>query len=479
MIFLTLTGKTMEENRRLWAENQAFADGIELRADFLLREERAKVCVFPKEVSVPVILTCRKIEDGGCWADDEAVRTEFFRSQRESGFSFFDFEENFDFPETESLTHFGIRVIRSRHDFCGFPSDFSQFLHRVNAAGEIPKAAVTVSSAFELSRFFEESRAAAFPKIVLAMGEFGFASRILTEVSGSMLTFCSVGGVLSSLGQISPKEAVEVYRCRDLNRETAIFGVTGNPLSQSRSPQIHNQYLAERGLNAVFLPFPAVDFNDFLALAKTLSVRAAAVTVPFKEAAAYCADEASFDVKSCGASNSLIFHRGRIEAYNTDIGGFLKPLTEVIPSLKGKKCLVFGAGGAAAACVCALADRGADVTVLNRTVEKAQRLATRFGCAFGSLEDAAAIKNAAILVQASAAGMTGFEATDPAAAYVYSGNEIAYDIVYKPRETPFLKRAAAAGCRCLYGLEMLEAQARLQFDLFYSPECGLWDERDI
>ena len=235
----------------------------------------------------------------------------------------------------------------------------------------------------------------------------------------------------------------------------------------------------QSAIHAVFLPFPAVDFNDFLALAKTLSVRAAAVTVPFKEAAASCADEASFDVKSCGASNSLIFHRGRIEAYNTDIGGFLKPLTEVIPSLKGKKCLVFGAGGAAAACVCALADRGADVTVLNRTVEKAQRLATRFGCAFGSLEDAAAIKDAAILVQASAAGMTGFEATDPAAAYVYSGNEIAYDIVYKPRETPFLKRAAAAGCRCLYGLEMLEAQARLQFDLFYSPECGLWDERDI
>ena len=255
--------------------------------------------------------------------------------------------------------------------------------------------------------------------------------------------------------------------------------MTGNPLSQSRSPQIHNEYLAQHGLNAVFLPFPAVDFNDFLALAKTLSVRAAAVTVPFKEAAASCANEASFDVKSCGASNSLIFHRGRIEAYNTDIGGFLKPLTEVIPSLKGKKCLVFGAGGAAAACVCALADRGADVTVLNRTVEKARRLATRFGCAFGSLEDAAAIKNAAILVQASAAGMTGFEAADPAAAYVYSGNEIAYDIVYKPRETPFLKRAAAAGCRCLYGLEMLEAQARLQFDLFYSPECGLWDERDI
>ena len=224
-----------------------------------------------------------------------------------------------------------------------------------------------------------------------------------------------------------------------------------------------------------FLGYPLNDLRVIMTLTYMKnSYRALAVA-----AAASCADEASFDVKSCGASNSLIFHRGRIEAYNTDIGGFLKPLTEVIPSLKGKKCLVFGAGGAAAACVCALADRGADVTVLNRTVEKAQRLATRFGCAFGSLEDAAAIKNAAILVQASAAGMTGFEATDPAAAYVYSGNEIAYDIVYKPRETPFLKRAAAAGCRCLYGLEMLEAQARLQFDLFYSPECGLWDERDI
>ena len=119
------------------------------------------------------------------------------------------------------------------------------------------------------------------------------------------------------------------------------------------------------------------------------------------------------------------------------------------------------------------------MTVLNRTAEKARRLAERFGCAFGGLGDAAAVKDAEILVQASAAGMSGFEAADPAAAYVYRGDETTYDIVYKPRLTPFLKRAAAAGCRCLYGLEMLEAQARLQFDLFYSPECGLWNERDI
>ena len=122
MIFLTLTGKTMAENRRL--------DGAELRADFLSPKERSEVSFFPKEAGVPVILTCRKPEDGGCWTDGEEARRGFFLSQRESGFSFFDFEENFDFPQTESLSRFGIRVIRSRHDFSRRRPDFPAFLRR-------------------------------------------------------------------------------------------------------------------------------------------------------------------------------------------------------------------------------------------------------------------------------------------------------------------------------------------------------------
>ena len=103
MIFLTLTGKTMAENRRLWEENRTFADGAELRADFLSPKERSEVSFFPKEAGVPVILTCRKPEDGGCWTDGEEARRGFFLSQRESGFSFFDFEENF---EADFVLHF-------------------------------------------------------------------------------------------------------------------------------------------------------------------------------------------------------------------------------------------------------------------------------------------------------------------------------------------------------------------------------------
>lgn len=470
MIFLTLTGKTMAENRRLWEENSRFADGAELRADFLLPGERALAASFPAETGVPVILTCRKPEDGGRWTDSEETRTAFFRSQIGSGFSFFDFEKDYDFPEAEELSKAGIRIIRSFHDFTGCPAGFFDFLIRVNSRGEIPKAAVTVASAAELAGFFEKSRALTFPKIVLAMGPFGFPSRILTEFSGSMITYCCPDGSPAAPGQISPREAVEIYRYREINRETALYAVTGNPLTQSRSPEIHNAYLKQRGLDAVFLPFQATSYDDFTFLANRFGIRGAAVTVPFKEAAAAAADAASFDVRSCGAANTVLFRNGKTEAHNTDIGGFLKLLSEAVPSVKGKKCLVFGAGGAAAACVCALATRGARVTVLNRTPEKAQRLAERFGCGFGGLEAAAGIDDADILVQASAAGMLDFEAVDPAAAYRYRGDEVVCDIVYKPRETPFLKRAAAVGCRCLYGIGMLEAQAQLQFELFYPEE---------
>lgn len=470
MIFLTLTGKTMAENRRLWEENRCYVDGVELRADALLLEERSSAASFPAAVDVPVILTCRKPQDGGFWTESEESRTQFFRSQIRSGFSFFDFERDYDFPDSDCLQQAGIRIIRSFHDFKQFSPDFSEFLVEVNRNGEIPKAAVSVSSASELADFFEKSRALSFAKIVLAMGAIGFPSRILTELSGSMITYCCPDGAPAAPGQISPREAVKVYRYREINRQTALYGVTGNPLTKSQSPKIHNEFLKDHNLNAVFLPFEAISFKDFAVAAQKLSIRAAAVTVPFKEEAAAAAESASADVHCCGASNTVLFRNGKTEAHNTDIGGFLKLLSTAVTSLKGKKCLVFGAGGAAAACVYALVSRGAEATVLNRTIEKAKQLANRFGCGFGGLEAAAAFTDIDILVQASAAGMLDFEAVDPAASYRYRGDEIACDIVYKPHVTPFLARAAEAGCRCLYGIGMLEAQAFLQFELFY-PEA--------
>lgn len=468
MIFLTLTGSTMEENRLLWEKNRSYIDGLELRADLLEKNQRPLVASFPQEVKIPVILTCRKPQDGGCWQETEERRAEFFYSQLRSGFAYFDFEEDFSPLSKEELSFYGVKLIRSRHDFSTIPHDFQPFLKSVHEQGEIPKLAVKVNSASELSEFFKRCHEMDFPKIVIAMGVYGFASRILTKKSGSLLTFTSSEGSLATLGQISPQEMVETYRYRQLSKETPLYVLTGNPLSQSQSPRIHNAFLESQKKEGVFLPLQGVDFQDFLTAARALEVKAAAVTVPFKEEAAKASEVRSQEVEFCGASNSLVFSKGKIHAFNTDMGGFLKPLLALEPSLKGKRVVVFGAGGAAAACVGALRQHEAEVIILNRTVEKARLLAKRFGCEFGRWQDCRELQNVSILVQASAAGMVDFESVDPAALYPYRGDEIAYDIVYKPPQTPFLSHAQKAGCRCLYGLQMLEAQAQMQFELFYS-----------
>jgi 3-dehydroquinate dehydratase/shikimate dehydrogenase len=129
---------------------------------------------------------------------------------------------------------------------------------------------------------------------------------------------------------------------------------------------------------------------------------------------------------------------------------------------------VIGAGGASRAVVAALVAAGADVLVLNRSPERARGLAERFGARWTGLDAAglaALAGHADLIVQATSAGM-GEGGGDPVASYRFTGREIAYELVYVPRETPFLARARAAGCTIIPGIRMLFAQARSQFELF-------------
>jgi 3-dehydroquinate dehydratase/shikimate dehydrogenase len=486
MIFLILSGETLNENLARLERYKKHIDGAELRADFLANPGAQDWAAFFRAAGgLPLILTLRRPEDGGRFRETEVRRREIFLSLIEQGaFRYIDLEETADFPDVEEAARAkGMRIIRSFHDFTGVPEDLGSRLRAlVRNPGDIPKVAVMPKSCRELEIIIDAFAGLRdTQKILLGMGEFGFPVRVLAPRLGSFLTFASPEGDLLAPGLIDPETLDTVYRYHRQGPRTRLFGIIGNPILHSRSPHIHNAGYAKLGLDAVYAPFHADSVEAFLPIMRKLDIKGVSVTVPFKEeAAAFCAymEEA---VRATGACNTILAREDGLYGYNTDAEGFLAPLRTAVPSgLSGLRATVIGAGGAARSAVYALAKEGALVLVLNRTPERAQRLVLdirgelalppdRLRWA-GDEADTGPEEYPGLIVNATTMGMHPWQDLDPFALRVFRGNEIVYDIVYSPKETVFLKRAAAAGCKIIYGEQMLRAQARRQFYLFTGKE---------
>jgi 3-dehydroquinate dehydratase/shikimate dehydrogenase len=466
-------------------------DLLELRADFLQPAEWASLARFPERAGLPVILTLRRPADGGRWPGSEGERRRLLeRALAEAGtpYAFADLEEDLrDAALEQAARERGTRVIRSVHVLSGLPRDLAGRLRRLaRSPGELPKAAVLVRGSRDLLRLVRAFRdLEGLEKILLGMGEHGLPSRVLAGRLGSWLTYCSPAGgagdpPAAAPGHLAPETLLEQYRFRRIDRETSLFGVIGNPIAHSRSPELHNRGYAELGLNAVYLPFRVDRLGPFLRAAELLGVQGLSVTVPFKREVLRRLAGAGEEVRAIGACNTLLRRGGGFWGANTDAAGFLQPLERQAPELlrPGAGATVLGAGGAARAVVYALASRGLRVLVLNRTPLRARALARRFGCAWGGLEARGFERMrdfAQLIVQSTSVGMAAAEGAppapragqaDPLAGYRFRGTELVYDLVYSPELTPLLARAREAGCRTVGGLSMLEAQGRAQFRLF-------------
>jgi 3-dehydroquinate dehydratase / shikimate dehydrogenase len=494
-VCLVCAADTLAADLRLAAETRA--DLLELRVDHLRPEEALSAARFPGLVDRPVILTVRRKGDGGGFAGPERERLSLVRRLAAEaaggtrGFSYVDLEE--DLPEaglTDALA--GARVIRSFHDFSGVPPDL---VRRAAALArgprEIPKAAVMTRGAADLARVLEACAALTGDRIVLGMGDAGLPTRILSSKIGSFLCYCSPAGAPVAPGQLDPATLEDLYRFRSIGPATAVFGVMGNPVLHSRSPRIHNRGFTARGIDAVYLPFPVDTAGDFMKAADLLGIRGLSVTVPFKQDVIPLLSKSDELVRATGACNTMT-RTGRGAPWagtNTDVAGFLEPLRALFGGAppRGLGATVIGAGGAARAVVYALRGQGARVLVLNRSRERGQALGNSFGVPFAGLDDNGYRQAAAyadIVVQTTSAGMAPHGEVDPAPGLPFSAGQIAYDLVYSPDMTVFLRRARDAGCRIIRGRQMLVAQAMEQFRLFtgaeYPPAMreALSEERD-
>lgn len=467
---LALTGSTIDENIRVYRQHRQACDMVELRCDYLDGGEYGGIPSFPAAVDVPVILTLRRRRDGGLYTGGEAERVRLLEGGLSGGFSYVDLESDLRGRGLEEKARAaGIRVIRSLHDFKGIPKDLPDIMRSWADAGELPKAAVTPSGTGGL-----ESLLAMYGRlsglseyILLGMGEYGFSTRVLAGKLGSALTFCSASGREAAPGLADIAVMDGLFHVRDVGPDTRVYGIIGRPAMHSRSPGIHNPAFRHYGINAAYVPFETDDLEAFFRLAPRIGVNGFSVTMPYKADVLPLLKDVSEDVSAIGSCNTVVWENGGWAGYNTDAGGLLASLRPFFPGgLSGVRAAVLGAGGAAGAAVYALVTRGAEVTLFNRTVEKAEGYARKYGCSFGPLKDFTSSRCIDLIVQATNVGMHPREHEDPAPGYAFSGKEVVCDMIYTPEETLFLKRAGHAGCRTLNGLPMLRAQGQLQFRHF-------------
>ncbi|OQY39133.1 MAG: shikimate dehydrogenase [Spirochaetaceae bacterium 4572_7] len=468
---LTLTEKTLQDCNRIILEYKESVDLIELRVDYLEPSELSKLVTF--KASIPTIITYRKECDGGLYTGDESTRISTLSNAIQGGaFSFIDLEADLIAPELEiEVKKHGVRIIRSFHDFNGVPSNLSKVLLDIKRdSSEIPKAAVMINSTKDLLEFYREVLSIKNEeKIVLGMGVYGFNTRLLAEKIGSYLTFSSKDGVIAAPGHVSPEILNNTYNFRQIDKDTQIFGIIGNPVMHTKSPFIHNRGYKTLGLNAIYVPFETDNIELFLELGTILDIKGFSVTVPFKNHIIPLLGGITESVRAIGACNTVTFINGTWIGENTDYTGFIKPLIRAYGLLKGIKVTVIGAGGAAKAAIYALKNEGADILILNRTESKAKELATIFDSKYAPLNSSSRVlinEYSSVIVQTTNVGMHPLEHIDPMEFYSFKGTEYLYDIIYNPEKTLFLNRGLGLGCRVLNGWDMLLEQGYKQFKLF-------------
>lgn len=252
-------------------------------------------------------------------------------------------------------------------------------------------------------------------------------------------------------------------------------GVMGWPVMHSRSPRIHNYWLAKHGLAGTYVPL-AIKADGLRAALRALPALGFAgcnLTIPHKEAAFEIVDRVDPLARRIGAINCVVVAPdGSLDGRNYDGFGYIQSILEGWPAWRADAgpIAVIGAGGAARAVLVSLVDQGAqEIRLVNRTPARAQALAQEFGPPVKALpwdDRHAALEGAAMLVNTTSQGMAGQPALDLALDKL-PASALVSDLIYVPQETALLTTARMRGNRTINGLGMLLHQARPAFHAWF------------
>ncbi len=455
------------------------ADGVELRLDALSAppsDEDIRILI-GAAAGAPVVVTCRPVREGGEYAGDEQARLELLQRAAKLGASFIDVEH--DVPAEDRPE--GPKIL-SHHDFDGIPDKLGELAAGMDASdAQVNKIALMASGPADALRALDLLRACGKRTIALAMGEPGALSRIAAKKFGAFCTYsASAAGAEAAPGQLTVAELRGTYRWDAVGADTRLFGVIGCPVAHSMSPAIHNAAFDATGFDGLYVPLrvePGRDnfrrFMDALLARPWTDCRGLSVTIPHKEHALEYVGEAGCDELSrrIGAINTItIDSDGVLRGDNTDYAAAVDTLCSAMEirreGLSGRKIAVLGAGGASRALVAAVAHYGAEVTIYNRTLERAEKLAEEFGCSAAPI-DAADDTDAEVVVNCTPIGMHSHKSAGRSPLGKLPPTvRVVFDTIYNPPRTPLLIQARDAGRLCVSGLDMFVNQAAEQFRIW-------------
>jgi len=446
---------------------------LELRLDYLSHP----ALLFPKlkqfagfHRDITIIATCRRVANGGKFRGSVASELDVLHKAAAAGCQLVDIEletaQAQKRPEIEKLRqHAGLIV--SFHDYRGtkkleetweamhqFPADYIK----------IVSTARTLSDNVKMMRLLEQ-RSDVVSTVGVCMGEAGIISRILNVRFGSEFTFASAQpGEETAPGQIAARVLRDVYRIDVVDAATKVYGVAGDPIGQSLSPQMMNTAFRRENINAVYVPLQTSDVKDLLNCVREMPIQGLSITMPLKQAVMEHLDKTDALSAKIGACNTLIRSQdGRLYGFNTDVAGVVRPLENRL-NLAGARILVIGAGGAARAAAFGLKERNSEVWVMNRTVEKAQKLARQAHAHYVSHQQVKKLEFD-VIINATPVGMntarpqSPLEESDLRARYVF-------EMIYNPVETKLVKMARAKGIQVIPGSEMFVHQGARQFEIW-------------
>ena len=243
--------------------------------------------------------------------------------------------------------------------------------------------------------------------------------------------------------------------------------VIGNPIEHSLSPKLHNYWIKEKNINAIYekKKLDEIDLKNIILDIKEKKINGINVTVPFKKSVIPFLDELSVEANETQSVNTIYLYDNKIIGHNTDIAGFELAIKYSKYDLTNKEILILGAGGVVSSIIFALKKmRASKIIISNRTKKKAEDLKILFKDL--NIVDWGNIPNFDVIINATSIGLK----EDDEIKLDYSNigsNKLFYDVIYNPKQTNFLKKAKASGNITENGKMMFIYQAHQAFTIWH------------
>ncbi|MDX2152190.1 MAG: shikimate dehydrogenase [Bryobacteraceae bacterium] len=444
---------------------------VEFRLDYLPTPESGIAAIQTFLKSYPdawVLATCRRHQNQGKYNGSVEEEIRILETAAAAGARAVD-------VEIESAENAGARIdalrgraflVVSYHNFEGTPAVEAVWRRMSKVEADAYKIVTTARKPSDNWRVLSLARThARTPFVMLAMGEIGFPTRVLSPAFGGVYTYAApMAAEGTAAGQVCSKMLRGLYRIDKFSKAAKIYGVVADPVRHSISPAVHNRAFQARRVDAVYLPFlvhPG-QLKDLLVLADKLPLAGFSVTIPHKQKILRYLDIIDPLSRRIGAVNTVWKKAGKWRGTNTDAKAVTAPLGKML-RLSNATVLLVGNGGAARSAAFALADSGAKLSLVGRNPDRVRALAKACG-GEALLKEQLNSHQFDVVVHATPVGMS------PHANQCYFEDripgEVVFDMVYNPLETLLIRRAVEQKKTVVRGLEMFLEQAAQQFELW-------------